>query len=93
MADMAAVQCRTNYEFGSVEEVADAYTAGRISEARLAEELSNRSYKPALNPASHPTVDYPVAENGTFGEVTLLFTLGRIPDAAYFRIRRNVLGK
>jgi hypothetical protein len=34
-----------------------------------------------------------VAERRTFREVTALFTLGRIPDAAYFRICRNVLGK
>jgi hypothetical protein len=80
---MGAPQRETNSEFGSVGEVANAYRSGRIGEAGLVEELSKWSYKPLPNPASHPTVDYPVAEGGTFREVTALFTLGRIPDAAY----------
>lgn len=90
---MAAARRQTLSEFRNVEELAHAYEAGRINEADLVEALCNRSYKPTPNPALHPSVDYPVAEEGSFGEITALFTLKRIPDAAYFRIRRHVLGK
>jgi hypothetical protein len=46
----AAAQRRTNCEFWSVGEVANAYRSGRIGEAGLVEELSKRSYKALAEP-------------------------------------------
>lgn len=80
----------TEAEFGTVDEVADAFEAGLITEDALVEILSGRHYEPATDPAIARSCDVGLPELGTFEEVTALFMSKQISDAVYLRILRNV---